>query len=50
MGKYELTLQKNPLFAGIEEEEIRTLLGCLNAREKRYAKNQFIFFEGDAAD
>lgn len=50
MGKYELTLQKNPLFAGIEAEELKLLLGCLNVRERRYAKNQFIFFEGDAAD
>lgn len=35
------------LFRGIREEEIRTMLVCLGAREKKYGKNEIIYRTGD---
>lgn len=40
-------LTKTPLFAGIREEDMRHLLGCLDAREKRYEKGDVIFRAGE---
>lgn len=38
-----------PLFSGIEEEKIATLLTCLSAKKQRYKKSSFIFREEDKA-
>ncbi|MCL2066949.1 MAG: Crp/Fnr family transcriptional regulator [Treponema sp.] len=35
------------LFAGIDESDIRALLDCLSARQRRFKKNSFIFDAGD---
>jgi len=43
-------LQKCPLFAGVQPEELEAMLGCLNARKLEIDKEQFIFHEGDPAD
>lgn len=36
-----------PLFQGIREEELREMLGCLNARERAYRKGEVILRAGD---
>jgi CRP-like cAMP-binding protein len=43
MKEYLSILKKSPLFAGVEEGNIETILPCLQAVVKRYDKNQFIF-------
>lgn len=45
---YEKLIQC-PLFQGIEEQELNTVLGCLGAREMTYGKGEMIFTEGEAA-
>ena len=40
-------LQKSPLFSGVDEENIKKLCDCLDAREKKYAKDEFIFHADD---
>lgn len=40
-------LQNTPLFHGIREEEIGSMLGCLNAREKKYQKDETILRAGN---
>lgn len=47
MDKYLEVMKKCPLFAGIAETDLRTLLGCLSATERHYKKNSFIFMTGD---
>lgn len=44
---YSMTLKKSPLFRGVEPEEIRSMLSCLNANEGTYKKGEFIFRNGD---
>ncbi len=40
-------LKKSPLFRGIEEKEISSMLSCLSAREKNFQKGVFIFRSGE---
>ncbi len=47
MEKYLKILADGPLFAGIAPNELASLLGCLNAVQKRYVKNSHIFMAGD---
>lgn len=48
--KYYPVLQNCPLFAGIAESELKTLLDCLSSKYKRFRKNSFIFMADDAID
>jgi len=41
--------QKVPLFIGMDEKELSSLLHCLNARTRTYAKGEIIFLAGDTA-
>ena len=41
-------LSGTPLFQGIREEELRSLLPCLQARERRYKKDEIILRAGAA--
>ncbi|MBQ8846103.1 MAG: Crp/Fnr family transcriptional regulator, partial [Lachnospiraceae bacterium] len=50
MKKYLSVLQKCGLFAGIDDEQMLTMLSCLGASVRTYKKNQVILAEGDAAD
>jgi CRP-like cAMP-binding protein len=43
-------LSANPLFKGFPKEEISHVLYCLGAFKKTFAKNTFLFEEGDRAD
>ncbi len=47
MENYLNTIKKNSLFSGIEEKEIKTMLGCLEARIETYSNNQFVFRFGE---
>ena len=40
-------LAKTPLFAGIREEDLGHLLGCLDASTKHYEKGEVIFRTGE---
>ena len=37
------------LFDGIEENQIQSLLGCLSAARRAYAKDEFVFMADDKA-
>ena len=43
-------LKACPLFQGIEAQNLREMLACLNAKRIRKAKNEAVFREGDPAD
>lgn len=49
MEKYFDLILKNTLFAGIDREELRSLLGCLSARTVTFSKGAPVFLEGDPA-
>ena len=49
MQKYFDILRACPLFAGIKDEDLLPMLGCLNASAQRYHKNETIFAEGAPA-
>ena len=42
------SLTNTPLFHGIREDELREMLGCLNAREQEYKKGEIIYRAGDS--
>lgn len=42
-------LQSIPLFNGIKKEELRGMLGCLNARKQRYEAGEVILLAGERA-
>ena len=49
MEKYFEIIHRNPLFAGISDEELTSLLGCLGGAVKDFAKGAPVFLEGDPA-
>lgn len=49
MEQYFEIILKNPLFAGINEAELGSMLNCLNASVIRVPKGEPVFLEGDAA-
>lgn len=49
MEKYFDLLLKNPLFSGIDQAELSSMLGCMNARVSTVAKGDPVFLEGDPA-
>ena len=50
MKRYFEVLRECPMFIGITETDIESMLRCLSATQKRYDKNSFIYSEGDAAE
>lgn len=48
MQKYINALAQNPLFSGISSTENTSLLQCLGATAKSYAKGSFIYMAGDS--
>ncbi|MCC8194855.1 MAG: cyclic nucleotide-binding domain-containing protein, partial [Deltaproteobacteria bacterium] len=42
-------LENNPLFAGIDANDLRSLLVCLKAVRRKYTKGESIFRVGDKA-
>lgn len=49
MERYLELYQKNPLFQGIREEELGSLLECLQARQSAYPKGSLILAAGDVS-
>ena len=49
MKKYFEIIKANPLFAGIGQEELDNLLGCLGGKMVDFAKGAPVFLEGDPA-
>lgn len=49
MEKDFAILLGNPLFRGISPEELKSMLGCLQARETQAKKGAPVFLEGDPA-
>lgn len=49
MEQYFDLLLKNPLFFGIQQDDLRSLLGCLSARTMSFSKGAPVFLEGDPA-
>jgi len=47
---FTTVLQACPLFYGLTETELSSLLGCLSAKQARYDKNAFVFHAGDPAE
>lgn len=39
--------EKCPLFRGIDSNNIKSVLKCLNSKEKNYSKNEYIYYCGD---
>ena len=50
MEDYMGILRNSQLFSGIEETEIRAMLGCLGAERKQFHKGGIIFRTGDATE
>lgn len=46
MKKYTEILRKCIIFDGIGDDDLSAMLGCLNAKVKKYEKNQVIIAEG----
>lgn len=47
MKKYIPILKRTQLFAGVGEEEIGSMLSCLNAALKRYKKGEYVLRQGE---
>lgn len=50
MKKYIDVLKNTCLFAGVGEDEITTMLSCLQAKQVSYKKGDYIFREGEHID
>ena len=50
MKKYIEILKQTQLFAGIKDNELSSMLDCLQATIKTYKKGEYIFREGDYID
>ena len=47
MEKYYNQIKNSPVFYGMNDEELRGLLECFNARICRYEKDEMIIRQGD---
>jgi CRP-like cAMP-binding protein len=43
-------IKRSPLFTDIAEQDLASLLNCLDAKEREYAKNDYIFLAGNKAE
>ncbi len=50
MEKYIDILKRSRLFAGIETQDIRAMMSCMNAQLSSYKKGEYIFRQGDVID
>lgn len=48
MKKYIPILKKTQLFSGVSEEEINTMLNCLNAHICTYKKGEYVLHQGES--
>lgn len=47
MDKYSAMLLETPLFRGITQKEMISMLQCLSVRSKKYSQNQVIYLAGE---
>ncbi len=47
MKKYIKILKKSRIFAGVSEDEIETMLSCLNARVLSFKKGEYVLRQGE---
>lgn len=47
MKKYIPILKRTKLFAGVREDEIAAMLGCLHAKAGAYKKGEYVFRQGE---
>lgn len=47
MKQYLSVLKKTRLFAGVGEEEISAMLGCLNASAQKFARGEYVLRQGE---
>ena len=50
MQKYSETLKRSILFSVIDETEMNSMLGCLDARTEKFRKNEYMLRVGDSPD
>lgn len=50
MKNYLPVIRSSPLFFGISEEELATMLACLGTREESFPKDAFLLRVGDTAE
>lgn len=50
MEKYFSLMKSSSIFGGMTEEEIRSILHCLNAREKDYTKGEYLLRAGSVTE
>lgn len=48
MKKYLMQIKKSRLFAGIDEQELEAMLGCLSATVRNFKKGDYIIRSGDS--
>lgn len=48
MKNYYNILKNTTLFAGVNDEELTAMLGCLQAQKQQYKKGDYIFRQGEA--
>ncbi len=44
-----MKIPKSPLFDGVEEQDLNSMMHCLSAQKRHYKKEEFIFHSGDRA-
>ena len=47
MNEYISILKRTKLFAGVNEEEISTMLSCLDAKLGTYKKGEYVYRQGE---
>ena len=50
MEKYSILLKNSKLFQGISEDEVTSMLACLSAVRRSYAKGEYVFHRGERID
>ena len=50
MEKYLPILKKTKIFAGVGQEDITAMLGCLGATSRSYKKGEYVFRQGEIVD
>lgn len=50
MEKYIATLKQSQMFSGVGEDEISSMLHCLQARLHTYKKGEYVFRQGEPID
>ncbi len=50
MKKHIDVLKGSKLFAGVGEDEISSMLACLDAKERHYKEGEFVFRQGDRVE